>query len=42
VIKLLDKGVFEVEFRNNKGHTYASLALHAEQLLPLYYSSAAA
>ena len=35
VIESLAPGVFEVEFSDNKGHTYASLALKADKLLLL-------
>jgi Domain of unknown function (DUF4926) len=37
VVELLDPGVFEVEFTDNDGRTYASLALKENQLLVLYY-----
>ncbi|MDM7995512.1 MAG: DUF4926 domain-containing protein [Acidobacteriota bacterium] len=37
VVELLDPGVFEVEFSDNDGRTYASLALKENQLLVLYY-----
>ena len=37
VVELLAPGVFEVEFCDNEGRTYASLALRAEQLLILHY-----
>jgi len=37
VVELLDSGVFEVEFTDNDGRTYASLALKENQLLVLYY-----
>jgi len=37
VVELLDPGVFEVEFTNNDGRAYASLALKENQLLVLYY-----
>lgn len=33
----LEPGVFEVEFSDDKGRAYASVALKAEQLLVLYY-----
>ncbi len=35
VVEALAPGVFEVEFSDNEGRTYASLALRAEQLLVL-------
>jgi hypothetical protein len=37
VVELLDPGVFEVEFADNDGRAYASLALKENQLLVLYY-----
>jgi hypothetical protein len=37
VVELLDSGLFEVEFTDNDGRTYASLALKENQLLVLYY-----
>ena len=37
VVELLDPGVFEVEFTDNDGHTFASLALKENQLLLLHY-----
>jgi hypothetical protein len=37
VVERLDPGVFEVEFTDNDGRTFASLALKAGQLLVLYY-----
>lgn len=37
VVERLAEGVFEVEFSDDRGRTYASLALRVEQLLPLYY-----
>jgi hypothetical protein len=30
-------GVYEVEFSDDSGQTYASLALHANQLMRLHY-----
>ncbi len=35
VVESLAPDVFEVEFSDNEGRTYASLALEAEQLLVL-------
>ena len=35
VVESLAPGVFEVEFCDNNGRTYALLALRAEQILPL-------
>ena len=40
VVEILSPGVFEVEFSDNKGRTYASLALRADQLLPLHHEFA--
>jgi hypothetical protein len=37
VVEYLDPEVFEVEFCDNNGRTYASLGLHAEQLMILHY-----
>lgn len=37
VVEILAPGVFEVEFSNDEGRTYASLALEADQLLALRY-----
>jgi hypothetical protein len=37
VVEHLAPGVFEVEFSDDQGRTYASLALHADQLLVLLY-----
>lgn len=37
VVELLADGVFEVEFSDNDGCTYATLALRAEQLIVLHY-----
>jgi hypothetical protein len=37
VVEVLAPDVFEVEFCDNDGRTYASLALRAEQLLVLHY-----
>ena len=37
VVELLDPGVFEVEFTDNDGRTFASLALKESQLLLLHY-----
>jgi hypothetical protein len=37
VVESLAPGVFEVEFSDNDGRTYASLALRADQLLVLHY-----
>ena len=37
VVETLAPGVFEVEFCDNDGRTYASLALRSEQLLLLHH-----
>ena len=42
IVEILGDDVFEVEFCDNNGRTYATLALRAEQLLALHYSPMAA
>jgi len=42
VVEILDENVFEVEFCDNNGQTYAVLALRSDQLMPLRYSPQAA
>jgi hypothetical protein len=37
VVEELDDGVFEVEFCDDQGKTYAQCALKAAQLMVLYY-----
>jgi hypothetical protein len=37
VVETLAPGVFEVEFCDNDGRAYASLALRADQLMILHY-----
>jgi hypothetical protein len=37
VVESLAPGVFEVEFNDNDGRTYASLALRADHLLVLHH-----
>jgi hypothetical protein len=37
VVESLGPGVYEVEFSDDNGQTYASLALRAEQLLKLHH-----
>ena len=37
IVEFLAPGVFEVEFTDNEGRTFASLALKEEQLLLLHY-----
>jgi hypothetical protein len=41
VVEELAPNVFEVEFSDNEGRTYAMLALNADQLLVLHYEPAA-
>ncbi len=40
VVESLDPGVFEVEFVDNDGKTYAMLPLKSSQLLVLHYQPA--
>jgi len=40
VVEWLGPGVYEVEFADNDGRTYAMLALKASQLLVLHYQPA--
>lgn len=40
VVELLDNDVYEVEFSDNDGETYAELALRADQLIVLHYEPA--
>jgi Domain of unknown function (DUF4926) len=42
IVEILADGVYEVEFSDNEGHTYASLALKAEQIMVLHYAPVAA
>lgn len=37
VVEELSEGVFEVEFTDNEGRTYAMLPLRASQLIVLHY-----
>lgn len=37
VVELLAPNVFEVEFADDRGQTYANLALRADQLMVLHY-----
>ena len=37
VVEMLDPGVYEVEFSDDEGRTYATLALRDGQLLALHY-----
>ncbi len=41
VVESLATGVFEVEFSDNEGRTYACLALGADQLIVLHYTPVA-
>ncbi len=38
VVEELAPGVFEVEFSDEEGRTYASVALKSEEILVLHYS----
>ena len=42
IVEVLAPGVFEVEFSDDSGKTYAMTALRAEQLLALHYEPATA
>lgn len=37
VVETLDQGVYEIEFSDDQGKTYASLALRPDQLLILHH-----
>lgn len=37
VVEILNSGIFEVEFIDNDGRTYATLPLQSRQLLVLHY-----
>jgi hypothetical protein len=37
VVEVLESGVFEVEFSDDEGRAYASVALKTDQLLVLHY-----
>lgn len=37
VVERLDPGVYEVEFSDDNGRTYATLSLRADQLLQLHH-----
>jgi hypothetical protein len=37
VVELLAEGVYEVEFSDNDGRTYATLALRSDQLMVLHH-----
>lgn len=40
VVEILDEGVYEIEFSDKHGNTYAMLALKDEQLMILHYEPA--
>ena len=40
IVELLAPGVYEVEFSDDEGRTYASLAVSEAQLLPLLHEPA--
>jgi len=40
VVEPLTPGVFEVEFRDNQGRTYATLALRSDQVMLLHHDMA--
>jgi hypothetical protein len=40
IVELLAPGVYEVEFSDDDGRTYASLAISEAQLLPLLHEPA--
>jgi hypothetical protein len=42
VVETLAPDVYEVEFSDTNGHTYATLALRAQQLMVLHYTPAEA
>ena len=42
VVEVLAPGVFEVEFSDDDGRTYASLAVPADRLMVLHYEPALA
>jgi hypothetical protein len=42
VVEILAPGVFEVEFSDDEGRTYASTSLEADQLLALRYEPSGA
>ena len=42
VVEILDDGVFEIEFSDDSGRTYAMSALKKEDLINLHYSPVAA
>jgi hypothetical protein len=42
IVEILEPEVFEVEFSDNNGHTYALVALPAAKLLQLHYQTTSA
>jgi len=40
IVEPLGPGIYEVEFVDNEGHTYATLPLNSSQLLVLHYQPA--
>ena len=40
VVEVLAPDVYEVEFADNEGHTYAELAIKTDKLLVLHYEPA--
>jgi len=40
VVEVLGSDVFEVEFADNQGRTYATVSLRGGQVMPLHYQSA--
>ncbi len=40
VVEILDQDIYEVEFSDNDGRTYAQLALRGDQLIVLHYQPA--
>jgi hypothetical protein len=40
IVEILSPGVFEVEFCDNQGRTYATLALRSDQLMILHHDLA--
>ncbi len=39
IVEPLAPGVFEVEFSDNEGRTYATLALHTDQFMILHHNT---
>ena len=37
IVELLGPGVYEVEFSDDEGRTYASMPVHADRLLQLHH-----